>query len=248
MRITWIRAAAAAVAVLAAVSVQAADAVPARLDSLQVRLEGRLSLPAGGNSKLTEAVLRACINEAQASVCEDFNAYAVLDTLVMYPDSLGAPLPSDFLRIKGVSRIIAGIGDEGGILLPLDPLAAGDSGWAAVKMVEELRLDPQDQFGPRRYYLSGGRLLLHPRYDMPTATDTALYLVDYFALAPLVTVDTDSVAIDAKYRDELLDKAAELAATIRENWTVAEHWLRSYERKVGLYGIREPVMPEKERQ
>jgi len=245
VRITWIRAA--GLAFLLAASAAAEPSVPGRLDSLRARLELRLNLPAGGNNLVTVGVMNAALNEAVGEVCQDFNAYPRFDTLVARPDSEGMALPTDFLRLRAVYRIIPKYGSQPAVRFPLEPVAAGDSLWRAIKDLAELELEPGDQIGPRRYSL-GNRLLLHPKYDRRSAADTALYLIDYYAIAPLMAADTDTVAVDPKYRAALLDKAAELCATVRQDWTVAAKWLEAYEVKVGRAGVREPALPEKERQ
>jgi hypothetical protein len=146
-----------------------------------------------------------------------------------------------------VYRIVSRFGQFAAVRYPLTPIAAGDSLWAKIKALDELRLDPGDPIGPRAYSV-GSRLFLHPKYDRRSATDTMLYLIDYYALAPAVAADTDTVRIDVKYRAALLDKACELCSNVRQDWLVAQKWFQSYEIKVGRAGIREPMLIEKERQ
>ncbi len=238
MGLTWIRAA--CLALIAAGLAHAEAPIPARLDSLRGRLELRLNLPAGGNSKVTQAVMNAAINEALGEVCQDFNAYPKVDTLVARPDSEGVAWPGDFLRLRAVGRIIPRFGHHPAVYYPLQPVSDEDTLWRQVKDLSELELNPGDPIGPRRYVV-GSRLFLYPKYDRRSSSDTALYLIDYYALAPQVAVDTDTVMVDPKYRAALLDKAAEMCATVRQDWDVAAKWLQAYELKVGRSGVREAL-------
>lgn len=250
MRITWIRAA--AIAVTLASAAMAESPIPGRLDSLQARTELRLSLPAGGNNKLTQPVIRAGLNEALVSVCTDFNACSKFDTLVARSDSEGVGLPADFMRAERVFRMLApsnGNGLDVEVRYPVQLVPAGDSGAILGATVTDYQLKTDNRLGPTRAYVSAARRLSFlPHYDRQQSADTALYLLEYYGLAPRMDSPSDTAAVDPKYRGALLDKACEILAGIRETWSVQAHYLQEYERKVGLYGIREPIAAEKERQ
>lgn len=235
-----------ALCLLLAGTVQGADPVSGRQDSMRVGTFELINAPDTGTDLLTAAVANRALRRALANVCEDFDAYEVWDTLTLAADSSGAELPADFLRMRAVFRLRYNPVDGIYSLDPLEPIAIGAGMRNVIVSPKDVEHDQADPTKPEYYYVAANRLQTHPKYGI-TGTSVQM-VIDYWALAPAPASDSDTVAIAAHLRDEVMYAAAAELAGIRRMYDVSQ-WLQSrYDASVATAGIRQPPTVEEETQ
>lgn len=188
-----------------------------RLDSLRYAIYDALLMAQSGNNLMTSARLTTAINLAQSQVADDFLCYSKIDTVGVTKDEEGIELPSDFLEIEAVFRMI---GDT--LRIPLvradiDSLrryypTAGDNSQKNANLLS-----------PGHYLAWGDRLLLHPKVRKDTSelgVKVDSFLILYYVDPPMVSVATDTLHIPKKYVKAVFDFACATAA----------QWLGQYER------------------
>ena len=227
------------VLLLCPVMAYATDPISARRDSLRAKVYDKLNLPSTGTNKIDTSVANSEINNAIARICDDFDAYEQMDTLVASSDSEGVALPSDFLRIRQVFRMKGTEGWKDAQRTPLTPIAVGGPIWTLTANLSDAIKQSGKRTPPPYFYVASGRLMFHPRYSAPSSTSDS-FLVLYWAQAPGLYQDTAQAVIDKQFREAVVWLAAAELAALRHDYDIVNRFMTLYGKLESLYGVRQP--------
>lgn len=182
--------------------------IPARLDSLRVRVFTNLKLGSSGSSSITTAMVNQKINDAQTAVCQDFDAFEKFDTLLVHSGLEGDTIANDFLRVSMCDRMSQGLRYP---MIQIKP----EERWEKGEMKTGADYDPADTTKPRYFYVYANRLVTYPRDKKPSTKPDSLF-VGYWAIGRVLTADSVSTDIYPEFRDALLMKATAMVWRVRQ--------------------------------
>jgi hypothetical protein len=193
-----------------------------RLDSLRVYVTDKARLSSSGDDDITLAKINREINFAIQQTCQDFPAVEKYDTLVIDSTMEGGTLPSDFHRIVNVSFMLNDV-----LRIPIRHLMSGDSIALKDNRLDENQQERTDTMSIKSWRVHNTILEVHPKWSRG---DTALYLLQYYALDSNLTTDSSVTQVRAKYRDKVVLFAVSRLWALRSNFAYANFWMREYEK------------------
>lgn len=205
------------VLVLLGVSAQG-QALSPRLDSLLVYLNHQLGLPWPGdaNGIASQAYLQYSLNRSLVRISTTFPAIEKFDTIKVTSVAEGYALNSDFDSLRQVYRMVQGV------RVPLQDTSETDYYIARGGIVGAV-IDPTNPDLPRYAHTVGNRLFFYPALEL-TSGDSAMFLVEYYALAPQLTALSDTTIMPQKYLQAVLDFATAIVERARGNFTAAREY------------------------
>lgn len=196
-----------------------ASAMSPRRDSMRAEVLNRMGLPPiNGAGIINAGLVNSELNINQIEVCTHFPALEKRDSVIADGTTEGYALNSDFHRIGWCYRMI---GSQ--VRIPLDTLSEAEL-FAKRGGVAGSVPDPDDPEEPRYFFTVTKDLCFYPNYS-PSATGVEdTFLVRYFALAPVLTADTDTTVLSDEYRHYLVYLTVAKLEIIRGNFETAAVW------------------------
>jgi hypothetical protein len=180
------------------------------------------------------------INRSILDICNDFPALMKLDTVTASGTVERQGLNADFLRAQGVFRMI-----DDSLRIPLVRMKSRDTLAIMIKekQIEDMTMAINNRFSPRYYWTVDTTLCFFPKFYAPGITYK--FLIEYYAIAPVVTVDSVAISIKKQFREALIWNVCRKASSLRGNWSDATEYEKLYNSEIIKY--REPVGEEKAR-
>jgi hypothetical protein len=201
-----------------------------RRDSL--RNDVYLLLNTSTGEILTTARVKAIVNMAVIDVCRDFPAYEKFYTIIASSSVEGQSVPSDFMRIKALSRMIVD-----SMRIPLryepDPDKLTDT-TAKLDMPDDFVAQSNNLWSPRYYWVMANKVCFFPKYSKP---DNDSFLLEYYARWTGDTAESTQIGINYNYRAALLLKACVLCSQTRKNWGDAGEYQKAYDAEIIKKGL-----------
>ena len=144
---------------------------------------------------LSNSVVDWAINRGLSQTCSDFPAYEKLDTVMVSKEGEGAALPSDFVEVKAVFRIIGDTVRYPLQYMPADTLAKN---YAIGSSTPD---EPNTVRSLQYYHTHAGQLIFDPK-SRATKDDTML--VEYYAMDAPLDDSTDTAHVKAKYLEKVI--------------------------------------------
>jgi hypothetical protein len=167
--------------------------------------------------------LNAAINMAQAQIARDYLCYATMDTISVDSSDGAIALPSDFLEMESVFRLMSDT-----LRMPLKRFDVDSSLQEYDSPTQNMHKkgDP----GSPGYWLDWGDVVLfHPkvRFD---STDSATFEIGYYAIPPMVTADTGHLLLPDQYWPELINLTVAMMYRMKGNPEAAAAFADEYAR------------------
>ena len=200
----------------------AADPLNPRQDSIRVYIYQELPLGTGGTDLTSNSIVNWAINMGIDATCRLFPAYEQLDTLsIDITSGEGKSLNSDFLRMYKVHRIE---GDT--IRAELVPVALDTTQPLSKKWPDYLQ--KKDKITDPRYYRTyNGLFFTQPKVRALAATPDS-FLISYYALAPGLFSNTDSVKVLKEYYQAVIWHAVSTLHRRRHRFDLANYYMNLF--------------------
>lgn len=200
----------------------AADPLNPRQDSMRVYIYQELPADTSGTDLTVKAIVNWAINMAVDATCRYYPAYEQLDTVAVHiTTGEGGALNSDFLRIHKVWRLK---GDT--LRVQLSPLAVDTT--QPLSKTEADYVQVKDKATDPAYYFTYNSLLFtQPKIQAATATPDS-FLVSYYALAPGLFSNTDSVKVLKEYYQAVVWHAVSVLHRRRHRFDLADYYMRLF--------------------
>jgi hypothetical protein len=177
--------------------VHAAGPISGLTTELREGVRAQLRGQTTATTLLSNAVVDWAINRGLSQTCADFPAYEKLDTVTVSKSGEGAALPSDFVEVKAVYRMIGDTMRFPLMYLPPDTIASHE----ASNVLGEQGTEVNAANSLPYYHTHAGRLLFHPK-SKATKNDTML--VEYYAMDAPLDDSTDTAHVEAKYMEKVI--------------------------------------------
>lgn len=201
----------------------AADPLNPRQDSLRVYIYQELPLSTGGTNLTSTSIVNWAINMGIDATCRLYPAYEQLDTVVVdIASGEGKSLNIDFLRIHKVHAIEGDSIRAELVAVALDTTQPLSKKWGDYLQKKDRITDP------RYYYTYNGLFFTQPKISSLAATPDS-FLVSYYALAPGLFEDTNSLVILKEYYQAVIWYAVSTLHRRRHRFDLANYYMKLFD-------------------